>query len=217
MPIKVLLADDHKIILEGLNTLINNQAGMTVIGTASNGYEAVQLTEELSPDVVIMDITMPGLNGISATEKITSKSSNTKVIVLSIHNDKLYVIKAFQAGALGYLLKKSTFDELACAIQTVNSNSAYISSGITNIVIDNFVKSLTKDKCLLSSLLTKRETEVLGMIAEGKSTKNIASDLYVSIKTVESHRKNIMDKLEIHSIAELTKYAIREGLTSVDF
>jgi DNA-binding NarL/FixJ family response regulator len=217
MPLKVLLVDDHKIMLEGLNSLINTQADMTVIGSASNGSEAVRLTEKLSPDIVIMDITMPGLNGISATEKITSGSGNTKVIVLSIHNDKLYVMKAFKAGAKGYLLKKSTFDELICAINTVNNDSVYISAGISDIIIDNFVQSLTKKKSVLSPILTARETEVLGMIAEGKSTKQIASFLYVSMKTVESHRKKIMDKLQIYSIAELTKYAIREGLTSVEF
>lgn len=217
MSIKVILADDHKIMLEGLRTLISKQPGMSVIGEAIDGYEAIKLTEDLSPDVVIMDITMPGLNGIKVTEKITSEFSDTKVIILSMHDDKLYVIKAFKAGALGYLLKKSAFNELICAIQTVNNGSVYISSSIASIVMENFVFSLANKKSLHSLLLTDRENEVLKMIAEGKSTKAMAAALYVSMKTVESHRKKIMDKLEIHSVAELTKYAVREGLTSLDF
>lgn len=216
MAIRIILAEDHKIMLEGLRSLIGKQSGITVIGEAGSGRMAVKLALELLPDIVIMDITMPDLNGIEATYQITSELQDTKVIILSMHDDKLYVIKAFKAGALGYLLKKSTFDELICAVQTVNNSEIYLSPGITDIVIENFVHSLSNNKSLSSSLLTDRECEVLRLIAEGKSTKEISLSLYVSIKTVEVHRKNIKDKLGIYNVAELTKYAIREGLTSLD-
>ncbi len=216
MATKIILADDHRIMLDGLRTLIRSQPGMTVVGEAEDGQMAVELALELSPDIAIMDITMPGLNGIDAASRITSESGNTKIIVLSMHADKMYVIKAFKAGARGYLLKKSAFNELICAIQTVSDNGVYISSSIANIVIENFIRSLSSSRSLVSSILTDRESEVLKHIAEGKSTKEIALSLYVSAKTVETHRKKIMDKLEMHSIAALTKYAIREGLTSID-
>jgi len=216
MATKIILADDHRIMLEGLRTLIRSQPGMTVVGEAEDGQTAVELALELSPDIAVMDITMPGLNGIDAASRITSESGNTKIIVLSMHADKMYVIKAFKAGVRGYLLKKSAFNELICAIQTVSDNGVYISSSIANIVIENFIRSLSSSRSLVSSILTDRESEVLKHIAEGKSTKEIALSLYVSAKTVETHRKKIMDKLEMHSIAALTKYAIREGLTSID-
>ena len=216
MVTKIILADDHRIMLEGLRTLIRSQPGMTVVGEAEDGQTAVELALELLPDIVVMDITMPGLSGIDAASRITSESGNTKIIVLSMHADKMYVIKAFKAGAKGYLLKKCAFNELICAIQTVSDNGVYISSGIANIVIENFIRSLSNSRSLVSSILTDRESEVLKHIAEGKSTKEIALSLYVSAKTVETHRKKIMDKLEMHSIAALTKYAIREGLTSID-
>ena len=216
MVTKIILADDHRIMLEGLRTLIRSQPGMTVVGEAEDGQTAVELALELLPDIVIMDITMPGLSGIDAASRITSESGNTKIIVLSMHADKMYVIKAFKAGVRGYLLKKSAFNELICAIQTVSDNGVYISSSIANIVIENFIRSLSSSRSLVSSILTDRESEVLKHIAEGKSTKEIALSLYVSAKTVETHRKKIMDKLEMHSIAALTKYAIREGLTSID-
>ncbi len=216
MATKIILADDHRIMLDGLRTLIRSQPGMTVVGEAEDGQMAVELALKLSPDIAVMDITMPGLNGIDAASRITSESGNTKIIVLSMHADKMYVIKAFKAGVRGYLLKKSAFNELICAIQTVSNNGVYISSSIANIVIENFIRSLSSSRSLVSSILTDRESEVLKHIAEGKSTKEIALSLYVSAKTVETHRKKIMDKLEMHSIAALTKYAIREGLTSID-
>lgn len=216
MGIRIILADDHKIMLEGLRVLIEKQSDMTVVGEAETGQMAVDMAKELSPDIVIMDITMPDLNGIEAASRIRTESRDTNVIILSMHDDKLYVIKAFKAGVLGYLLKKSAFDELVHAIRTVNNNGIYISSAIANIVIDNFVRSLSNNKSLMSLPLTNRECEVLKLISEGKSTKEIASTLYVSIKTIESHRKKIMDKVGIYSTAELTKYAIREGLTPLD-
>lgn len=216
MGIRIILADDHKIMREGLRVLIEKQSDMTVVGEAETGQMAVDMAKELSPDIVIMDITMPDLNGIEAASRIRTESRDTNVIILSMHDDKLYVIKAFKSGVLGYLLKKSAFDELVRAIRTVNNNGIYISSAIANIVIDNFVRSLSNNKSLLSLPLTNRECEVLKLISEGKSTKEIASTLYVSIKTIESHRKKIMDKVGIYSTAELTKYAIREGLTPLD-
>jgi len=216
MATKIVLADDHRIMLEGLRTLIRSQPGMTVVGEAEDGQTAVELALKLLPDIAVMDITMPGLSGIDAASRITSESGNTKIIVLSMHADKMYVIKAFKAGVRGYLLKKSAFNELICAIQTVSDNGVYISSSIANIVIENFIRSLSSRRSLVSSILTDRESEVLKHIAEGKSTKEIALSLYVSAKTVETHRKKIMDKLEMHSTAALTKYAIREGLTSID-
>lgn len=216
MSIRILVADDHKIVREGLCALIEKQSNMEVVAQAENGRIALQLVQKLSPDVVIMDITMPDLNGIEATCQIVSEVPDTKVIALSMHSDKRFVTKMLSAGASGYLLKDCAFDEVNHAIHSVVTNRPYLSPDIVGVVIEDYVNHLAKTHSLNPSTLTMREGEVLQLLAEGKTTKQIASSLYLSVKTVETHRQNIMNKLDIRSIAELTKYAIHEGLTSLD-
>jgi len=215
MSVRIILAEDHRITREGLVNLLKERPDMEVVGEAENGREAVKLASELSPDLVIMDVTMPDLNGIDATRIITSGSNNTKVIALSMYSDKQFVQGMIQAGASGYLLKDCAFEELVSAIQAVIQGDTYLSPGIAGIVVQDYLNKLTTDRSSADTVLTNREREVLQLIAEGKSTKEIAARLSVSVKTVETHRRQIMEKLGIFSIAELTKYAIREGLTSL--
>jgi len=215
MSIRILLADDHKIIREGLRALLVNQRDIDVIGEAEDGRSTVKLSQELSPDVVIMDISMPDMNGIEAARQIISRDSRIKVIALSVHSDKRFVIEMLNAGASGYLLKDCAFEELANAIRTVMSNRSYLSPAITDVMIQDYRNLLSRETLSVFSLLSPREREILQLFAEGKSTKEIAFDLDISIKTVETHRQQIMKKLDIHTIAELTKYAIKEGLTTL--
>ena len=215
MGVRIILAEDHRITREGLVNLLQERPDMEVVGEAENGREAVRLASELSPDLVIMDVTMPDLNGIDATRIITSGSNSTKVIALSMYSDKQFVQGMIQAGASGYLLKDCAFEELVSAIQAVIQGDTYLSPGIAGIVVQDYLNKLTTDRSSADTVLTSREREVLQLIAEGNSTKEIAARLSVSVKTVETHRRQIMEKLGIFSIAELTKYAIREGLTSL--
>jgi len=215
MSIKILLADDHRIIREGLRNLINKRPDMEVVAEAENGLKAVQLTKELLPDVVIMDVTMTDLNGIEATRQITAEFPDVKVLALSMHSHKQFVVRILSAGASGYMLKDCAFEELVKAIHALVANKSYLSPYIAGIVITDYVCNLSDNESSTYSVITPREREVLQFMAEGKTTKQIASCLHVSAKTVESHRRGIMDKLNIHSIAELTKYAIREGITSL--
>lgn len=214
MSIKIVLADDHKITREGLVNMLNNQKGMEVAGEAGNGREAIRLARELTPDLVIMDVTMPGLNGIDATRIITSNPKNVRVIALSMYSDKQFVQGMMQAGASGYLLKDCAFEELVHAVRAVIKGDTYLSPGIAGIVVEDYVSRLSKSASSASSILTRREREVLQLISEGESTKHIASKLAISVKTVETHRRQMMGKIGIRTIAGLTKYAIREGLTS---
>ena len=215
MKIRILLVDDHKILRDGICSLVKGYDDMEVVGEAADGRTALTLVQELSPDIVIMDISMPDLNGIDATRKITADYPKVKVIALSMHYDKQFISEIFRAGASGYLIKDSAFDELEHAVRIVMENKTYINPHIASLVVESLVsQSSTKDQKAFS-LLTEREREVLQLIAEGKSTKQIASDLNVSAKTIESHRRQVMGKLNIRNVAELTKYAIREGLTSV--
>jgi len=217
MTIRVMIADDHKIMLAGLRSLLEKQSGIDVVGEAENGRKAVQMAREIKPDVVVMDVSMPDLNGIEATTQINESLPETRVIALSMHSDKRFVMGMLRAGAAGYLLKDCASQELANAITQVAGGKKYLSPEITGVVIDDFLQggSAEEDKSV-TSVLSAREREVLQLIAEGWSTKQIASHLYVSIKTIETHRRQIMKKLDLHSIADLTKYAIREGLTSVE-
>lgn len=215
MSIRILLADDHKIFREGMHSLLEKEPNMDVIGGADNGKDTVKLAQELLPDVVVMDITMPDLNGIDATHQIRKKAPHTRVLCLSMHSERNFVLAMFKAGAAGYLLKDCAFEELTRAIYTVHSNKIYISPQIAHYIIDESL-ARASEKQVSSTVLTPREREVLQLIAEGKSTKQIASRLHRSMKTIETHRRQIMQKLNIYSVAELTKYAISEGLTSLD-
>ena len=213
MSTRILLVEDHAIVREGLCSLLEKQPDMEVVGEADEGRAAVDLVRELLPDIVIMDITMPNLNGVDATRHIISEFPETKVIALSIHSNRRFVTDMLGAGATGYILKECLFDELVQAIQAVSAGNSYLSPKITSIVVEDYVKrmAIVADSPLLT--LTSREREVLQLVAEGKSTKQIALVLHVSTKTVEANRRQIMEKLDIHSIAELTRYAVREGLT----
>jgi DNA-binding NarL/FixJ family response regulator len=212
---RILIADDHKIFREGLRTLLASQSGVEVVGEADNGRRTVAMASELSPDVVIMDVAMPELNGVDATRQIVSECSSTKVLALSMHADRRFVTRMLTAGAHGYLLKDCAFEELTLAIQTVISDDVYLSPGVAGVVV-RAMQSRGGETGTQAPELTPREREVLQLVAEGCTTREIAHRLHVSVKTIETHRKQIMDKLELRSVAELTKYAVREGLTSLD-
>lgn len=217
MPTRVLLADDHRIIREGLRSLLQRQSDMEVVEEAQDGITAVRLTEKLHPDVVIMDIGMPDLNGIEASRQIVTRVKGVKVIALSMHSDKRFVLEMLKAGASGYLLKDCAFEELIDAIRTVCAGQIYLSHRVTGVVVEEYLhnRPVASDTSAYN-LLSAREREVLQLLAEGNTTKSIAASLHVSTKTVETHRQQIMEKLNLHSVAELTKYAIKEGLTSLD-
>jgi two-component system response regulator NreC len=215
MNIRILLADDHKLMREGLRALIEEQQDMTVVAEAENGRAAVQLAAKLSPDIIIMDISMPDLNGIEATRQILAGGSAAKIVALSMHIDRRVILEMLNAGAAGFLLKDSAFEELIHAIHTVVQNNKYLSPKVTGIVLNDYVHRMPKDEVSPVSLLTSREREVVQLLAEGSSMKEIAAKLQVSVKTVETYRQLIMTKLNIHTIAELTKFAVREGLTSL--
>ena len=215
MKIKILLADDHKIMREGLKALIDKQMDMEVAEEAQDGAAAVRLARKLLPNVIIMDIGMPEMNGIDATRQILSENKAVKIIALSMHSDRRFVMEMLKAGASGYLLKDSAFEELVGAVHTVMAGQPYLSPRITDIVVKEYLHNVPRNESNVFTVLTAREREVLQLLAEGKSTKQIAAALNLSVKTVETHRQQMMDKLEIRTVAELTKYAIREGLTSL--
>jgi DNA-binding NarL/FixJ family response regulator len=216
MSIRILLADDHKITREGLRSLISKQSDMEVVAEAKNGRDAVGLAKELRPDVIIMDVSMPGLNGIEATKQILSEDENVKVIALSMHSDNLFVSEMLKSGASGYMLKDCAFEELDRAIREVVRGNTYLSPTISGVVVEDYLRKLNKSDSGESSILSNREREVLQLLAEGQSTKQIGLKLFISAKTVETHRRQIMNKLDMYTVAELTKYAIRKGLTSLD-
>jgi DNA-binding NarL/FixJ family response regulator len=216
MSIKIFLADDHKIVREGLHTLLSKQTDMEVVGEADTGLIAVQLIKKLLPDVVVMDIAMPDLNGIEATRQIVAEFQSVRVVALSMHSDKRFVVEMLKAGASGYLLKDCAFEELTKAIRAVVMDRIYLSPHLAEFMIKDYVHLIPTDKLSVFSVLTPRQRQVLQLLSEGKNTKKISIQLSMSVKTVETYRQQIMDKLNIHSIAELTKYAIREGLTSLE-
>lgn len=218
MSIRIVLADDHRILREGLRSLLAQQPDITVVGEASDGNAVVALARQLRPDLIIMDVVMPGTDGVTATRQIRAQCPETKVIALSMHSDRRFVSEMVRAGALGYLVKDSAFEELNQAVRTVMSNRPYLSAVITGTLVEDFVRqtnALERRPVSPLHMLTAREQEVLRLLADGKRVKEIAHLLGISAKTVESHRQNIMDKLEIHSTIELTRYALREGLTSI--
>ena len=214
--IRILLADDHKILRSGLRGLIEKQPRFEVVAEAANGRSAVKLSQKLTPDIAIMDISMPDLNGIEATRQIIGNSPRTKVIILSVHSEQRFVAEVFKAGASGYLLKDNSFDELVSAIHAVMTEGTYLCPQIATVVRDDYLQHLLRAAPSTPSTLTAREREVLQLLAEGKATKEIAFSFNLSVKTVEAHRQRIMEKLNIRTVAELTKYAIREGLTSLE-
>lgn len=213
---KILLVDDHKITRDGLRTLVEKEPDMEVVGEAENGRKALEWTAKLHPDVVIMDVTMSDMNGIEATRQVHKEHPESKVIALSMHSDVRYVLGMLDAGASGYLLKDCAFEELARAIRSVSVGQTYLSPGVTDIVVKDRLHRLHHAEDSAFHVLTEREREVLQLLAEGKSARAIAEILHVSVKTIETHRRQIMGKLNLFSVAELTKYAIREGITSLD-
>ncbi len=216
MPIKIVLADDHQIVRQGLRALLASEPDIKVVAEADNGRAVLRLVKEFSPDLVIMDISMPDLNGIDATRQIIADYPGVKVIALSMHSDSLFVLNMLKAGASGYLLKDCALGELVKAIRAVLNQKTYLSPGVSDVIIKDFICSDGSPGGSAFSMLTAREREVLQLMAEGKSTNEIAEALGVSAKTVESHRKQLMDKSGMHSVAELTKYAIRQGLTTIE-
>ena len=214
--IKVLIADDHKLFRLGLRQLLVRQPGVTVVGETETGLKTVGAVHELQPDIVLMDISMPELNGIEATRRIVEDGLPCKVIILSMHSDRRYILEALRVGAKGYMLKDSAPEELLSAIRRVMNNQFYLSEKINEQVIADYIQHTEPDKASPYSLISAREREVLQLLAEGKSTKQIADLLFVSTKTVETHRLHIMEKLNIHTVAELTRFAIREGLSPLE-
>jgi DNA-binding NarL/FixJ family response regulator len=214
---KILIADDHGVVRQGLKALIETEAGMQVVGEASDGQEVVQLARQLSPDIILMDIAMPNLNGIEATRLILEDNPQIRIIALSVHSDKHFITEMLKAGASGYILKSCLFDEVLRAIQTVASGDYYLSPKITDVVVDDYKYYMATINKSAQVRLTPRERRIIQLLTEGKSSKQIALRLHLSPKTVDSNRREIMNKLGIFSLAELTKYAIREGLTSAEF
>jgi DNA-binding NarL/FixJ family response regulator len=218
---RVLLCDDHRLMREGLRAILE-KAGLAVVGEAENGRDGVDLARQLQPDVVLMDISMPDLNGIDATRLLVEELPATKVIGLSMSSDRRYVATMFAAGAVGYLLKSSASEELIRAVHAVSNNLKYVSPAVAGTFIDDYLAHAEPSQFLANEApvaasrpLSLREREVLQLLAEGNSSKEIAARLNIAATTVESHRRQIMDKLGLRTIAELTKYAVREGLTSL--
>ncbi len=216
MSIRILLADDHQLFRSGLRSLIEQESDMKVVAEAADGAQTVSLAEKHRPDVVVMDITMPDLNGVEATSQVCSLVSGVRVIALSMHSDRRYVAGMLKAGACGYLLKDCAYEELVKAIRAAVAGQTYLSPAVAGLVVDDYVRQPAGGPTRSATLLSPREREVLQLLAEGRNVKEIGGRLHVSPKTVETHRRNIMEKLDLHSLPELTKFAIREGLTTLE-
>ena len=216
MAIRIILADDHLIVRDGMRYLLEKETGMVVVAMADNGRMALQLCRELHPDVVVMDIAMPEMNGIEATRRLTAEMPGTGVLILSMHSARRYIVEALAAGAKGYLPKECASEELVRGIRTVAANETYLSPQVAGLIVKDYMKRLSETHAPPLAFLSSREREILQLVAEGKNTKEIALIIGVSGKTVETHRQQIMKKLNLRSVAELTRYAIREGLTPLD-
>lgn len=220
---RVIIADDHQLMRDGLRSLLERVPTLCIVGEADNGLEVLRMVKELRPDLVIMDISMPGQNGIDATRNIKAFDKKIKILALSMHADRRFILEELKAGAEGYLLKDSAFKELITAVERVMSGETYLSERVKSTVIDEFLKNLNKKKSgdrLISeesafSAITAREREVLQLLAEGKSTKEIAALLDISVKTVEVHRTQLMSKLKLNNLADLTRYALKEGIITL--
>jgi DNA-binding NarL/FixJ family response regulator len=214
-PLRIVLADDHTVMRGGLRLLLEREPGFSVVGEASNGREAIQLTGEHSPDVVVMDVAMPTLNGIEAAARIIAAQPRTAIVILSMHSDESYVLRALKAGARGYLLKDSAEADLIQAVRAVSDGKAFFSPAIGKLLVEDYVRQIRQRGVEDSyELLTPRERELLQLLAEGETTKEIAAALNLSPHTVDTHRGNLMQKLNLHSIPELILYAVRKGVIS---
>jgi DNA-binding NarL/FixJ family response regulator len=214
MAVKILLVDDHQVLREGLRSMLERQPDMEVVGEAADGTAALRLVRELAPDLVIMDVNMPGMDGIDVTRLISRDHPSVKVLALSMYLRRTFVCEMLKSGATGYLLKESAFAEIVEAIHTVLRGERYVSSRVAGLLVDEYVQQGQRNPD--QAHLTKREFDVVRMLADGKSSKEIAMITGTSVKTVDACRRRVMQKLKVRSIAELVKYAIREGLTMVD-
>jgi DNA-binding NarL/FixJ family response regulator len=216
MPVRIVLADDHEIVRQGFRALIERGKGLEVVGEAANGRDAVEQVLRLKPDVAVLDIGLPQLNGVDAARQIAAQRPRCKIIALSIHQERRYVTEMLKAGAVGYLVKTCAADELTQAIEAVCAGEMYLSSKIAGSVVEQILRSEQMETSGAGGSLSAREREVLQLLVEGKSSKEIAHVIDVATRTVDLHRQNIMKKLDLYSVAELTKYAIREGITPLE-
>lgn len=215
MSLRIVLADDHGLFRAGLKSLLEEDPEIEIVGETGNGREAVRLCRELSPDIIIMDVTMPELNGIEASRQLTAECPGTKVIAVSMHSSRRFVVAMLRAGAVGYLLKDAASEELFTALSVVRADQVYLSPSIASVVVEKILDP-SGDETTIASPLTPREKEVLQLLVEGRRASETADRLHVSVKTIQTHRRNIMDKLNLHNLAELTRYAMREGLISAE-
>jgi two-component system response regulator NreC len=215
--LRLLVADDHKIFRQGITKLLEEESDMNIVGEAADGREAVQKATELKPDVILMDIAMANLNGLEATKKIKKVLPSARVIMLTMHKNEEYILQSFQAGASGYILKEGAVEELVSAIRSIYQDKSFLSPTISKTLIDAYLRKMETGKTETPfDLLTDREREVLQLIAEGYTNREVAKALFISVKTVEAHRAHIMQKLNIHDIAKLVKYAIQKGLVDLN-
>jgi len=215
-PTRVLIADDHPLIRSGLRALLGREKEFEVVGEAADGYQALELVEQLKPDVVMLDVSMPRLNGIDVAKKISATTPSTRIIIVSIHSDESYVLRALNVGARAYILKDSAEDDLIRAVRSVHAGKSFFSPAISRMLLDDYVRRLAKQGIEDSyDLLTPREKEVLSLLAEGLANKEVARKLGISVRTAETHREHLSHKLNILTVSGLTKYAIQHGLTSL--
>ena len=208
--IRILLVEDHTMVRKGLRSLLENETGIEVVDEAGNGREAIQKVESLKPDIVVMDISMPTLNGLDATRQIKRQHPDMKILILTMHTAEEYVFEVLDAGASGYVVKQSAPNELVTAIHAVSRGETYLSPKVSGLVVQEILNGVRKKK--KEPRLTEREREIVQLIAEGHSNREIADTLHISIKTVDTHRSNLMEKLDLHSIADITRYAIRNKI-----
>ena len=213
---RVVLADDHRLFRDGLRPLLAGHPDIEVVGETEDGLEALALCRDLQPEVAVLDIAMNGLNGIEVTRRLAREVPDVRVIILSMHGDRRFVLESLRAGARGYVLKDASFDELLAAVTAVVAGRLHLSAAVGDEVLQDYVNRMTAESGTAFAVLSAREREVLQLLAEGLATKQVAARLCLSAKTVESHRRSLMAKLDLHSVAELTKYAIRQGLTTLE-